>query len=46
MKADNASWTITGVYGPQTDQDKLAFLDELESMKVNCLERWLIVGGF
>jgi exonuclease III len=46
MKADNVSWTITGVYGPQTDQDKLAFLDELESMKVNCLERWLIVGDF
>ena len=46
MKADDTSWTLTGVYGPQSDQEKLLFLDELKSLKDQVLERWLIIGDF
>jgi hypothetical protein len=26
MLAENKTWTLTGVYGPQSDKDKILFL--------------------
>lgn len=46
MKADNISWTLTGVYGPQTDQDKFSFMEEIKNIKNTALNKWLIIGDF
>lgn len=46
MKADNISWMLTGVYGPQQDQDKLLFLKEIKGLKDLTLAEWLVVGDF
>lgn len=39
-------WWLTGVYGPQQDDHKLLFLDELRSLRQACLGPWCIVGDF
>ncbi|WVZ96688.1 hypothetical protein U9M48_042292 [Paspalum notatum var. saurae] len=46
MKSDNSNWWITGVYGPQSDSDKLLFLQELKDLANQQRERWLILGDF
>jgi hypothetical protein len=33
MRADDTTWTVTGVYGPQGDEEKLTFLKELKGLK-------------
>lgn len=33
---DDPAWWLTGVYGPQLDADKVAFLDELRDVRINC----------
>jgi len=39
-------WSITSVYGPQADQDKLVFLDELRAIRSAVPEKWLVCGDF
>lgn len=46
QKADNGTWTVTGVYGPQSDNDKLQFLDEIRAVKQQALDSWVILGDF
>ena len=46
MKADNMEWWITVVYGPQTDADKLLFLQELKDLAASGHDRWLVIGDF
>lgn len=46
MLEENVSWYITGVYGPQTDQDKIAFMQEITDLKQHMDGRWLILGDF
>lgn len=46
MHADDSTWTLTGVYGPQGDQEKILFLEELKNLKEHTLERWLLIGDF
>ena len=46
MRADASTWWITVVYGPQSDADKLLFLQELKDLAAADRERWLIVGDF
>jgi hypothetical protein len=46
MKDDNTSWSLTGVYGPQSDPDKVAFLDELKNLKGRSMDKWLLIGDF
>lgn len=46
MLADNTQWTITGVYGPQSDNDKLLFMQEISNLKQHMLQAWLILGDF
>ena len=46
MKADNAEWWITVVYGPQADMDKLLFLQELKDIAAPEHDRWLVIGDF
>lgn len=37
MRAENKTWTLTGVYGPQSDIDKLLFLQEIMDLRAHCL---------
>jgi hypothetical protein len=46
MKADNTQWWITVVYEPQTDADKLLFLQELKDLADPDLDKWLVLGDF
>ncbi|KAG2563716.1 hypothetical protein PVAP13_8KG317614, partial [Panicum virgatum] len=46
MRVGNISWTLTGVYGPQEDRDKLSFLDEIKGLRQIVQVEWLIVGDF
>lgn len=39
-------WWITGVYGPQGDDAKIAFLDELQDFRSNISGPWLLGGDF
>jgi hypothetical protein len=42
----SVAWSITTVYGPQSDSDKLQFLGELRWVKLNVLEKWIVLGDF
>lgn len=46
MLAENKSWTITGVYGPQADTDKILFMQEITDLSHHVLPPWLILGDF
>jgi len=39
-------WWLTCVYGPQEDDNKLLFLQELRSIRANCQGPWLLLGDF
>ncbi|WVZ54663.1 hypothetical protein U9M48_005428, partial [Paspalum notatum var. saurae] len=43
---DNNIWSITGVYGPQADADKLLLLAEIRALKQRVLPRWTVMGDF
>jgi hypothetical protein len=32
-RVDSQSWTMTGVYGPQAESDKVAFMQELKEIQ-------------
>jgi hypothetical protein len=42
MLDSGESWWITSVYGPQTDQEKIMFLDELREVREGCTGTWLL----
>lgn len=46
MLADNTQWSITGVYGPQSDNDKMLFMQEITDLMQNTLPTWLLLGDF
>lgn len=46
MRETNDAWTITVVYGPQQDAEKIAFLQELQQLVPFTLPSWLILGDF
>jgi hypothetical protein len=39
-------WWISVVYGPQEDADKIAFLQELRDLRLECPGPWMICGDF
>jgi len=43
---EDPAWWFTGVYGPQRDVDKLAFLEELREVRANCPGPWMLAGDF
>jgi len=44
--ATGDEWWITCVYGPQLDHEKTMFLDELNSIRLGCPDKWLVWGDF
>lgn len=45
-RADNSSWAITGVYGPQEDDLKAKFMQELRDIRPRLQDRWMVLGDF
>lgn len=45
-RLDGSSWTLTVVYGPQEDQDKIMFLQEIRDLQCLVHKEWLIAGDF
>ena len=43
---NDEAWWLTSVYGPQGDQEKLLFLEELRSVRVACPGTWMALGDF
>jgi exonuclease III len=43
---EDKSWWFTGVYGPQSDVDKRAFLQELQDIRDLHVGPWLVTGDF
>jgi exonuclease III len=46
MEGDTSSWWLTSVYGPQDDNAKELFLEELEAVRDACDGPWAICGDF
>ena len=44
--ASGSPWWLTCVYGPQDNQEKLQFLQELRDIRVQCTGAWLVAGDF
>jgi hypothetical protein len=45
-RIDNEEWSMTGVYGPQLEGDKMQFLQELRDIRPTAHERWVLLGDF
>jgi hypothetical protein len=39
-------WWLTCVYGPQGNDEKIAFLQELREVRNVCLGPWMVAGDF
>lgn len=46
FSSENEDWWFTGVYGPQQDGEKVAFLNELREVRENCVGPWILAGDF
>jgi len=46
MLANNEEWSITCVYGPQSDANKILFLQEIIDIRRHVLLAWLLLGDF
>jgi len=44
--ASSHDWWLTCVYGPQGDDNKILFMQELRDVRAACLGPWLILGDF
>lgn len=44
--AGDRRWWLTGIYGPQSDVEKLQFLADLQEERVNCAGPWVLGGNF
>jgi len=44
--ASGSPWWFTGVYGPQDNQEKIQFLQELRDIRSQCSGAWLVAGDF
>lgn len=46
MKEEGLVWSITVVYGPQLEEDKILFLNELQELESSMHPAWLIIRDF
>ena len=44
--ATESPWWLTCVYGPQDNQEKIQFLQELRDIRSQCTGPWLVAGDF
>ena len=45
-RSNGSSWSIIAVYGPQSDEDKIRFMDELRLIQHTLSDKWMILGDF
>jgi hypothetical protein len=45
-RLDNVVWSITVVYGLQSEADKLSFMQEIRQISQTVHDRWLLLGDF
>jgi exonuclease III len=45
-RTDNTTWSITGVYGPQEDELKEDFMQEIWMIHSRVVARWMLLGDF
>jgi exonuclease III len=43
---EGSPWWFTGVYGPQSDELKIQFLQELRNIRMACADPWAVGGDF
>ena len=43
---EGRNWWFSGVYGPQGDDEKVLFLQELRNIRALCNGPWLVAGDF
>jgi hypothetical protein len=43
---DEQPWWLTGVYGPQQDVEKIAFISELREVRHQYAGSWVLAGNF
>lgn len=43
---NGAAWWLTCVYGPQENQEKILFLQELRDIRAQCIGPWMVAGDF
>lgn len=43
---EGSLWWLTVVYGPQEDDQKIMFLQELSDRRMLCPGSWLVIGDF
>ncbi|KAM0825513.1 hypothetical protein ACQ4PT_069506 [Festuca glaucescens] len=46
MLSEGTTWSITCVYGPQGESEKLMFIEELKGLKAIIQDAWLLLGDF
>jgi hypothetical protein len=46
LLADATEWCLTGVYGPQLELEKVAFMNEIRAIRQNVQGEWLISEHF
>lgn len=46
MREENLQWSITVVYGPQLEGDKIDFLAEIEALRPSMKPAWMIIRDF
>jgi hypothetical protein len=44
LRVKGTFWSLTGVYGPQSDADKIAFLMEIRDLRPLMHPEWLLLG--
>lgn len=43
---EGEAWWLTCVYGPQSNDGKISFLNELHSIRAQCVGPWAVAGDF
>ncbi|XP_014751138.1 uncharacterized protein LOC106865512 [Brachypodium distachyon] len=46
MRSEGIPWSLTLVYGPQSDAEKLLFIDELRLLEPVVKAEWVLLGDF
>ncbi|PNT63325.1 hypothetical protein BRADI_4g14215v3 [Brachypodium distachyon] len=46
MRSEGIPWSLTSVYGPQSDAEKLLFIDELRLLQPVVKAEWVLMGDF
>ena len=46
FEIEGRNWWFTGVDGPQGDEEKIAFMQELRDVRALCSGPWLVGGDF